>query len=106
MKKYNITELRKIFEDTTSEKNKKIALTLLEKAEFMNKTLKDLEEKIKDNGVVTKMCQGKYEIERENPALRSYNTTVKNYMTIMKQLNDMIPQENDFDDGFDDFGND
>ena len=80
-------------------------MTLLDKAEFMNKTLINLEKKVNENGVVTKMCQGNYEIERENPALKSYNTTVKNYMNIMKQLNDMIPRNDELDDDFDDFGN-
>jgi hypothetical protein len=52
------------------------------------------------------MCQGDYTIERENPALKSYNTTIKNYTAVIKQLNDMLPakEEKPKDDGFESFG--
>ena len=54
------------------------------------------------------MCQGSYDIDRENPALKSYNTTIKNYTSVIKQLNDMLPVEdnNPKDDGFEKFGDD
>ena len=37
------------------------------------------------------MCQGKYSIERTNPALNQYNTTMKNFTGCIKQLNDLLP---------------
>lgn len=87
----DLNELRKIFEKTNDNKSK-LALSLLDKAEFMNETLKLLENKVKLQGVVTTMCQGAYDIERENPALRSYNTTIKNYTSVIKQLVDLLPE--------------
>ena len=53
------------------------------------------------------MCQGEYSIDRENPALKSYNTTIKNYQALIKQITELLPNENesnrdDFDD--DDLG--
>lgn len=87
----DLKELRKIFEKNKSNKSK-LALSLLDKAEFMNETLKVLETKVKLEGVVTEMCQGSYSIERENPALKSYNTTIKNYASVVKQIVDLLPE--------------
>ena len=87
----DIKSLRTVFENINDNKSK-LALSLLDKAEFMNKTLLDLEKKVKEDGVVTVMLQGSYAIERENPALRSYNTTVKNYTSVVKQIVDLLPE--------------
>lgn len=105
-KALDIKDLKLIFEEMDNGKSK-LALSLLDKAEFMEDTLKKLQKKVKDDGVVTSMCQGNYDIDRENPALRSYNTTIKNYTSVIKQLNDMLPSDNKSkDDGFDNFGDD
>lgn len=102
----DIKDLRKVFEAINDEKSK-LALSLLDKAEFLEETLQELKARVKLDGVVTEMCQGDYTIERENPALKSYNTTVKNYTSVIKQLNDMLPtKEIVNDDGFDNFGDD
>lgn len=87
----DIKSLRTVFENTNDNKSK-MALSLLDKAEFLNKTLFDLEKKIEEDGVVTIMIQGSYSIERENPALKSYNTTVKNYSSVIKQIVDLLPE--------------
>ena len=100
----DIKDLRKVFEAINDEKSK-LALSLLDKAEFLEETLQELKARVKLDGVVTEMCQGDYTIERENPALKSYNTTVKNYTSVIKQLNDMLPtEEKPKDDGFEKFG--
>lgn len=100
----DIKDLRKVFEEINDNKSK-LALSLLDKAEFLEETLKILQTKVKLEGVVTEMCQGTYTIDRENPALKSYNTTIKNYSNVIKQLNDMLPTENKpQDDGFESFG--
>lgn len=100
----DIKDLRKVFEAINDEKSK-LALSLLDKAEFLEETLQELKARVKLDGVVTEMCQGDYTIERENPALKSYNTTVKNYTSVIKQLNDMLPtKEVVNDDGFEKFG--
>ena len=102
----DIKDLRKVFEKTNDNRSK-LALSLLDKAEFMEDTLEELQIKVKLDGVVTEMCQGDYTIERENPALKSYNTTIKNYSSVVKQINDMLPIENKpQDDGFESFGDD
>lgn len=102
----DIKDLRKVFEAINDEKSK-LALSLLDKAEFLEETLQELKARVKLDGVVTEMCQGDYTIERENPALKSYNTTVKNYTSVIKQLNDMLPtEEKPKDDGFEKFGDD
>ena len=88
----NIKELKSTFEQLDDDRSK-LALSLLDKAEFMEGTLSKLQQKVNNDGVVTTMCQGSYEIERENPALKSYNTTIKNYTSVIKQLNDMLPKE-------------
>lgn len=81
-----------------------IAIALIDKAMFMEKTLKELEKQIETDGTITEMCQGSYSISRANPALQAYNNTMKNYTSVMKQLNDMLPkQEKVKDDGFDEF---
>ena len=36
------------------------------------------------------MPQGKYDIERANPAIASYNTMVKNYNSTIKQLYELL----------------
>ncbi len=96
----NIKELRKVFEDLNDNKSK-LALSLLDKAEFMEETLAKLQSKVKSDGVVTSMCQGNYDIDRENPALRSYNTTIKNYTSVIKQIADLLPDASIKQDGED-----
>ena len=101
----NIKELKETFEQLDNDKSK-LALSLLDKAEFLEETLQELKIKVKLQGVITEMCQGDYSIERENPALKSYNTTVKNYTSVIKQLNDMLPTKEQIpkDDGVESFG--
>ena len=103
-KKTDINKLKVVFEHN-NDNTSKLALSLLDKAEFLEETLQKLQEKVKQDGVVTTMCQGSYDIDRENPALKSYNTTIKNYTSVIKQLNDMLPVNQDSkDDEFDKFG--
>ena len=108
MAKKKITDLDILKQDfmKINDNRSKLALSLLDKAEFMEDTLQKLQNKVKKNGVVTEMCQGAYSIDRENPALKSYNTTIKNYASIIKQLNEMLPVKTEKDDGFESFGDD
>ena len=66
---------------------------ILDELMFMKTTLDDLKKAIQEKGVVTRMCQGKYDIERSNPALNQYNTMIKNYTGCIKQLNELLPKE-------------
>lgn len=103
-KKVNLEKLKIFFEEKDDDKSR-LALSLINRAIFLNKTLDDLEKEVKKSGVITTMSQGDYEIERENPALKSYNTTIKNYASLIKQLVDMLPKNisNGDDDDFDAF---
>lgn len=104
-KTLDLKELKCIYETLGNGKSK-LALSLLDKAEFLESALNHLKKEVESLGVITKMCQGSYDIERENPALKSYNTTIKNYTTVVKQLNDMLPTDDrkPNNDGFDEFG--
>lgn len=104
-KTLDLKELKCIYETLGNGKSK-LALSLLDKAEFLESALNHLKKEVESLGVITKMCQGSYDIERENPALKSYNTTIKNYTTVVKQLNDMLPTDDRKanNDGFDEFG--
>ena len=89
------------------EDRKELATSLLKELEFMNCTLESLKESVAKDGVITKMCQGKYDIERANPALNQYNVLIKNYASCIKQLNDLLPKDiSGTDDDLDEFIND
>ena len=52
-------------------KDNVLALKLLDKVKFMEKTLLELQDEITKGGVITEMCQGSYNIERANPRTTS-----------------------------------
>ena len=90
--------------DKLEEDRKELANSLLKELEFMNTTLEALKDSVNKDGVITKMCQGKYDIERANPALNQYNVLIKNYTSCIKQLNDILPKDvGGTDDNFDEF---
>lgn len=96
----DISKLSTTFKKLKNDKCK-LGLTLIDEALFCGKILKELKEKVNDDGVITIMAQGDYEIERENPALKSYNTTIKNYQALIKQINDLLgdqPKTNEPDE--------
>lgn len=99
--KIDLKSLKNTFNEMDSDKGK-LGLSLLEEAEFMKLTLDELKKNITENGVVTKMCQGAYDIERANPALNQYNSLIKNYNSTIKQISDILPKEESVnDDNFD-----
>ncbi len=55
--------------------------------------LKECEEDILKKGVIVKMQQGKYEIDRENPSCKAYNTTIKSYQNVISQLLSLVPKD-------------
>lgn len=103
---YDIKTLRALFVGLDDNKSK-LAMNLLDKAQFMENTLQELKARVEQDGTIVEMCQGKYNIEREHPALKGYNTTIKNYASIIKQLSDLLPKTEQLQvDSFEDFGND
>jgi hypothetical protein len=70
---------------------KPIADSLFKELTFMEKTLTELKKAIKTEGPVSMFKQGQQQFLRENPALKSYNTTVQRYSLLYKQLTDLLP---------------
>lgn len=101
-KNMNLEKIKEVFEQEETNKNR-LGLSLVTKAIFMEETLNELEKKVKKNGVVTSMCQGAYDIDRENPALKSYTSLIKNFNTIIKQINELLPTEQPKEDEFESF---
>lgn len=99
--KVDLKSVKTTLENMDSDKGK-LGLSLLEEAGFMKSTLDHLKENIKEHGVVTKMCQGAYDIDRANPALNQYNSLIKNYNSTIKQIYDILPKEENInEDNFD-----
>lgn len=99
----DMDNMRKRFADLDSDVGT-LGLGLVDELKFIFRTLKKLKSNINKNGVVVKMDQGKYKIDRTNPALTTYNNLIKNYQNLSKQINDMLNQ-NELSDS-DDFEND
>ncbi len=102
IKEIDIKSVKDTFAEMGTDKAK-LGLSLIEEAEFMKNTLASLKKKIESDGVVTSMCQGKYDIERANPALSQYNMVIKNYQSCINNIvnllpKDEIPTEDNFDD--------
>lgn len=66
-----------------------VADRLIDELIFMTETLADLKDMIRENGTVEHFEQGKQNFLRENPALKSYNTTIQRYSLLYKQLCDL-----------------
>lgn len=92
-KKIN-TELKKILE-RIPENKKAVAGRLADELIFLQATLTDLKQQIKERGTVEQFIQGKQNFLRESPALKSYNITLKSYSTLYKQLTDLLPKDQD-----------
>lgn len=103
IKPINFKNLKKLFNEMNNEKGM-LGLALIKELEFMKRTLNKLKKELTAKGVVTEMSQGKYSIERANPALTQYNSMIKNYQSTVKQINDLLPK--DSMDSYDDFDND
>jgi hypothetical protein len=68
------------------------AETLLKEIVFLDATLTTLKEKIEKEGVIVRVPVGYSKADRENPALKAYNTTVMRYSQLIKQLTDLLPK--------------
>ena len=86
------TELKDILEKIPEDK-KTVAGRLADELIFMQATLADIKKQIKEYGTIELFKNGKQEMLRENPALKSYNTTIQRYSALYKQLTDLLPKE-------------
>ena len=87
---------------------KEIAQKLIEDITFMEDTLSQLREIVREDGGVELFEQGKQRFMRESPALKSYNNTLKQRNATYTQLLSLAPKEcatEPEDDGFDGFTN-
>lgn len=73
-----------------SEEEQSVPDLLIDEIAFMKVTLESLREVVVEDGVVTEMDQGKYTIERENPALKAYNVMLKQYNILIRQLEEIL----------------
>ncbi len=53
--------------------------------------LERLSDELEKGDIIEIFEQGKQRLRRENPALKSYNTTIKSYTALFKQLLDILP---------------
>ena len=88
--KKELAKITKIYKNLPKDKLE-IAKKLIARAAYMLVSLEDMEKKISEEGLVVKMPQGSYEIERAHPLLQPYNAMVKNYNATIKQLDDFLP---------------
>lgn len=75
------------------ENKKDVAKSIAQELSFMAGTLEELKSNIAQNGAVEWFQNGKQEMWRESPALKSYNTTIQRYSLLSKQLCDLLPKE-------------
>lgn len=88
------------------EKKKKVVDGLIDECAFMRVELRELRERIVNEGVEDEMSQGQYTITREAPYVRTYHTMLQRYTTATEKLTGLLPKGSEgavFDDGFDDF---
>ena len=88
-KKYR-SLFKRIYKDIDPAKKKK-AYDVIENLAMLRATIDDCEEHIAAEGLVVKMSQGNYEIDRENPYIKIQDRAQKTYSTLLKQLDDMLP---------------
>lgn len=88
------TEMRKVktLLKEIPEERKPIANSLYNELTFIEETMKQLKEKVKEDGPVTLFRQGSNEYYREHPALKSYNSLVQRFSLLYKQLVDLMPK--------------
>lgn len=78
--------------ETLPENKKYLANKLFKNIQFMDKTLKELQEKIKNEGAVITTTNGNgFEVLTENPAQKSYNIMIGKYNAAVKTMLDLLP---------------
>lgn len=102
---YNSINLDKVKAQIDKEENmnQAVAYDLLEELVFMKEAMEELKKTIQLHGATYIFKQGEQEYLKENPAMKSYNTTVTKYNATMKQLLSLIPEQSDNSDAFMDF---
>jgi len=81
----------KSFFGTLEEEKKKFLAEPIHQLAVSQVILERLSEEIAKGDVIELFENGKQKIRRENPALKSYNSTIKSYSTLLKQLLEALP---------------
>lgn len=93
-----LTQIKKAL-DTIPENKKIFAEKLYKRVKFMDKTLDDLQKKIKKEGPVIEAKNGNgFTVLTENPAQKAYTSMMGKYNASVKNLLDLIPNNADPDD--------
>lgn len=85
-----VRKYSKIYADIP-EKNRKKADEIIGKLADVLIMMDNCQTHIKSEGLVTKMDQGKYEIDRENPWSKVYDAKAKLYIALIEKLDKMVP---------------
>lgn len=94
----DLKKYKKIFEKIDEDK-KPFAEKLCQQAAFMGATLKELQEKIDEEGAVIVSINGNgFKTTQEHPAQKSYNTMIRNYNATIKNLLDLLPENQNEDE--------
>ncbi|REH74466.1 hypothetical protein [Staphylococcus felis] len=92
MKSINLQKLKKYIDENDLD-NKYILYDLLEELTFMKATMEELKATVREHGATYVFTQGEQSYLKENPAMKSYNTTVTKYNATYKQLLSLLPQQ-------------
>ena len=92
--KEEVERLKKIFKDLElDEKKMKAAESLIENAAFMAVTLKDLQDAINENGVISEYKNGENQWgTKQSDEVKTYNQMIKNHSSLIKQLTNLLPE--------------
>jgi len=85
-------KITKLFRDLPAEK-KQFADGLIYQFAVATVTLERLADEINGGELIEDFKQGAQELRRENPALKSYNTTIKSFTALSKSLLDLLPEK-------------
>lgn len=88
----NLRQLKKLVA-LVPENKQAIAEKLAGEIAFMAATLEELKKTINEKGATDLFKQGSQQFLRENPAMKSYNTTIQRYSLLYKQLADLLPKQ-------------
>lgn len=87
----NRKKIRKLFRELPKDKMQ-FAEGLIFQFAVTTVTLERLVDEINNSDVIENFKQGAQELRRENPALKSYNTTIKSFTALSKSLLDLLPE--------------
>ena len=76
-----------------NESNTKKAEALIDKLADVLVMMDECKKHIDTEGCVTLMCQGNYDIERENPWSKVYDSKSKIMLSILDKLDKMLPDQ-------------